>query len=71
MAGKTQASSTRWRHNVQHHLWFGTRAPFASEEEVTGNVAPGYPWLLGLAGRFLDPTSVDYVVRWVQAGLGA
>jgi 4-amino-4-deoxy-L-arabinose transferase-like glycosyltransferase len=47
--------------------WFGCLAPLSDQEEETADIAPGYPWLLGLAGRVDRP---DMVTRWTQVGLG-
>jgi 4-amino-4-deoxy-L-arabinose transferase-like glycosyltransferase len=55
--------------NLKDHHWFGDLAPFADVEEQTAHVAPGYPWLLGLAARL--PVDLDPAVRWAQCGLGA
>jgi hypothetical protein len=57
-------------HNLKEHQWFGSLAPFAAGEEQTAHVAPGYPWLLSLLARVLDPASFEPAVRWIQAGLG-
>src|SRR5712671_2909284 len=35
-------------HNLKEYQWFGCLTPFASAEEPTAHVAPGYPWALGL-----------------------
>jgi 4-amino-4-deoxy-L-arabinose transferase-like glycosyltransferase len=57
--------------NLREHRWFGSLAPFAPSEERTAHVAPGYPWLLAEASRFVDEGALDKTVRWVQCGLGA
>jgi hypothetical protein len=57
-------------HNLKEHQWFGSLAPFAPAEEKTAHVSPGYPWLLGLLARFLDPDRLEATVRWAQCGLG-
>ncbi len=56
-------------HNLQTERWFGCRAPLADHAEETAHVAPGYPWLLGMAGRLTDQPG--QAVRWVQCILGA
>src|SRR5262249_15604834 len=59
-------------HNLKEHNWFGSLAPWASAEEKTAHVAPGYTWLLAWLERSpvtmgpLEPT-----VRWIQCVLGA
>jgi hypothetical protein len=55
--------------NLKEHQWFGALVPFAGVEEQTAHVAPGYPWLLGLAARL--PIDLEPAVRWAQCGLGA
>jgi 4-amino-4-deoxy-L-arabinose transferase-like glycosyltransferase len=57
--------------NVRDRNYFGGHAPLAEREEETAHAAPGYPWLLGLLGKVVDPTTVDRTVRWTQCGLGA
>jgi 4-amino-4-deoxy-L-arabinose transferase-like glycosyltransferase len=57
-------------HNLKEHRWFGSLAPLAETEEQTAHVAPGYPWLLALAERWLGDQT-DRAVRWAQAVLGA
>jgi 4-amino-4-deoxy-L-arabinose transferase-like glycosyltransferase len=58
--------------NLREHRWFGTLAPLAGREEATAHEAPGYAWLLGLAGRvFDDPERVAWCARWAQVALGA
>jgi 4-amino-4-deoxy-L-arabinose transferase-like glycosyltransferase len=58
-------------HNIQEYRWFGSLAPLAYEdkEEKTAHVAPGYPWLLGIAGSYLSEP--DRIIRWGQCILGA
>lgn len=58
-------------HNLKEHRWFGSLAPFSPAEEQTAHLAPGYPWLLGLLARAVDPPTFDRTVRWIQVGLGA
>jgi hypothetical protein len=58
-------------HNLKEHRWFGSLAPFATGEEKTAHVAPGYPWLL--AWLELSPLQLgppDWTVRWMQCCLG-
>jgi 4-amino-4-deoxy-L-arabinose transferase-like glycosyltransferase len=50
---------------------FTSPAPFAQGEEPTAHVAPGYPWLLAMLARAVDPAALERTVRWVQCGLGA
>lgn len=56
---------------VQKHHGFVAQPPFAGEEEATAHVSPGYPYLVGLLGRFTPGDNLDFAVRWLQAGLGA
>jgi 4-amino-4-deoxy-L-arabinose transferase-like glycosyltransferase len=56
-------------HNLHEHRWFGSLAPLAAREEQTAHVAPGYPWLLSRADRWLGDQA-DRGVRWAQCGLG-
>jgi hypothetical protein len=60
-------------HDLANHLreerWFGCLTPLSDRAEETADVAPGYPWLLSLAGRVQDEPAM--LVRWVQCGLGA
>jgi len=58
-------------HNLKEHNWFGSLAPFATAEEQTAHVAPGYPWMIAQLARVLDPGVLDSSVRWIQCGLGA
>ncbi|MFO0925709.1 MAG: hypothetical protein U0736_01565 [Gemmataceae bacterium] len=51
--------------------WFGTHAPFAPGEEATAHISPGYPYLVGLLGRYVGDDQLDRMVRWGQVGLGA
>lgn len=46
-------------------------APFASEEELTAHVAPGYPYLAGVLARVVPEERLYSTIRWIQAGLGA
>ncbi len=55
-------------HNLREGRWF-CLTPLADQEEETAHVAPGYPWLRGLAGRIHDEP--EMLVRWVQCGLGS
>jgi 4-amino-4-deoxy-L-arabinose transferase-like glycosyltransferase len=56
--------------NVREHGWFGCLAPFATGEEKTAHISPGYPWLVGLLGRVTGEGN-DRAVRWIQVVLGA
>ncbi len=56
-------------HNLTEQNWYGALAPLANEEERTGHVAPGYPWLLAQLTRIDD--APDALVRWLQCVLGA
>ena len=59
-------------HHVREKGWFGSKAPFATEEEATAHVSPGYPWLVGLLGRAVSgDNKLDSTVRWSQAVLGS
>ena len=55
--------------NVQSGSGFVGLAPFAAGEEVTAHTSPGYPYLVGFIGKYVDQR--DYFVRWIQVGLGA
>ncbi len=57
--------------NLRQSRWFGTRAPFSAAEEQTADYSPGYPWLVGLLARVVDPDALAWTVRWIQVGLGA
>ncbi|HZY88234.1 MAG TPA: hypothetical protein VFE78_25585 [Gemmataceae bacterium] len=57
--------------NLKDSGRFAGPAPFAAGEEATAHVAPGYPLLLSLLARLVDPAALDRTVRWVQCGLGA
>ena len=56
-----------------HHLVddrsFASLAPLADDEERTGHVAPGYPWLLAQLSAF--NSTPDLLMRWLQCALGA
>jgi 4-amino-4-deoxy-L-arabinose transferase-like glycosyltransferase len=54
--------------NLTEHKWFGSLAPLAEQEERTAHRAPGYPWLVALAARWLG--NADQAVRWAQCLLG-
>jgi hypothetical protein len=58
-------------HNLKHHQWYGSLAPFAPAEEQTAHIAPGYPWLIAQLARFVEGDQLWSMVRWIQAGLGA
>jgi hypothetical protein len=69
IAGPALSEEEDLVHNLREQRWFACRAPLSDREEETAHVAPGYPWLLGMAGRFHgDPAMLT---RWVQCGLGA
>lgn len=68
--GKTPSELDVLIHNVQKDLRFHAKAPFASSEEPTAHVAPGYPYLVGLLGQQVPEGQLDYFVRWIQVGLG-
>jgi 4-amino-4-deoxy-L-arabinose transferase-like glycosyltransferase len=55
--------TTDWR--------FASRTPFGDEEQETAHVSPGYPWLMALVGRAVDPAALASTMRWLQCGLGA
>lgn len=57
-------------HNLEHHGWFGSLAPFAGKEEATAHVSPGYPWLLAGLLRVTDLEELPSLVRWLQVGAG-
>jgi 4-amino-4-deoxy-L-arabinose transferase-like glycosyltransferase len=56
--------------NLKDNGRFVSRAPFAAEEEQTAHVAPGYPWLVAMVGRVVDPLARDSTIRWLQCALG-
>ena len=49
---------------------FRDTAPLAAGPEETAHASPGFPWLLGLLGRFVAADQLAPVVRWTQCGLG-
>jgi 4-amino-4-deoxy-L-arabinose transferase-like glycosyltransferase len=51
---------------VKYDEGFIAKAPFANKEEVTADTAPGFPVLLGLLARVVDPASPDGAVQWIQ-----
>src|SRR5262245_16091428 len=55
--------------NLREHHWYGAKAPLADEEERTGHVAPGYPWLVAQLIQF--DSSPEALIRWLQSVLGA
>jgi hypothetical protein len=54
--------------HVRDERWFGGLAPLSDQPEETAHVAPGYPWLLGILGRWHDDPAM--LMRWAQCGLG-
>jgi 4-amino-4-deoxy-L-arabinose transferase-like glycosyltransferase len=54
--------------NLAEHKWFGSLAPLADKEEQTAHRAPGYPWLVALALRWLG--DADRAMRWAQCLFG-
>jgi hypothetical protein len=69
LAGKDAGDRDPLVTNIKESNAFVGLAPLADSEEATAHVAPGYPWLLGFAARWLDDPGL--VVRWTQCGLGA
>jgi 4-amino-4-deoxy-L-arabinose transferase-like glycosyltransferase len=57
--------------SVEKDRGFRSPAPFSDGEEPTAHTSPGYPWLVGLLGRFVPEAKLDSTVRWGQVGLGA
>ncbi|HWG46838.1 MAG TPA: glycosyltransferase family 39 protein [Gemmataceae bacterium] len=57
--------------NLKDKQSFASRAPFATEEKETAQVAPGYPWLVSAVARVVDPAARDSTMRWLQCALGA
>ena len=54
--------------NLTDHRWYGAQAPLADQEERTGHVAPGYPWLVAQLAQ-VEPAP-DALIRWLQCALG-
>jgi 4-amino-4-deoxy-L-arabinose transferase-like glycosyltransferase len=70
--GQSAPDLTTLADNVQKRdLWFGGEAPFSPEEEITAHTSPGYPHVVGLIGQFAGEGERDFMVRWVQVGLGS
>jgi hypothetical protein len=67
--GETRTELQELVHNLRDTRRFACRAPLADHDEETADVAPGYPWLVSLAGQFTD--TPEMLIRWVQCGLGA
>jgi 4-amino-4-deoxy-L-arabinose transferase-like glycosyltransferase len=57
--------------NVRFDRGFIATAPFATKEEPTAHTAPGYPMLVGLLARVVDPAALDSWVQWIQALVGS
>ncbi len=64
-----QAELENLLQNLEQERAFRARAPLSDSEEETAHVAPGYPWLVSLLGRFA--ADAGQAVRWLQCGLGA
>jgi 4-amino-4-deoxy-L-arabinose transferase-like glycosyltransferase len=58
-------------YNLTKYHWFGSLAPFATAEEQTAHVSPGYPWTVAQLARFVSQENLDRTMRWLQCGLGA
>src|SRR5207302_2012956 len=54
--------------NIREDHRFVCRAPLSDREEETAHMAPGYAWLLGMAGRVQEDPGP--LLRWAQCGLG-
>jgi 4-amino-4-deoxy-L-arabinose transferase-like glycosyltransferase len=54
--------------NLKQSGSFSASGPLAEQPEPTSHVAPGYPWLVAMAGQLSDP---ERAVRWGQVALGA
>jgi hypothetical protein len=65
---KPEAEQASLAGNIKESSSFEALAPFAYKEEPTAHVSPGYPWLLGYLNRF---GVSDFLLRWVQCGLGS
>jgi 4-amino-4-deoxy-L-arabinose transferase-like glycosyltransferase len=58
-------------HSVKNNNTFVSAAPLADGPEETAHVSPGYPYLVGMAARFIAPDRLDSTLRWGQCALGA
>jgi Dolichyl-phosphate-mannose-protein mannosyltransferase len=56
--------------NVRFDQGFICKAPFANKPEPTAHTAPGFPVLMGLLARVVDPPSLDRFVQWLQVLVG-
>lgn len=56
--------------NVKADRGFISKPPFADKVEATADTAPGYPILVGLLARVVDPAALDNTVQWIQVALG-
>ena len=57
--------------SVKDNNTFVSAAPLSDGPEETAHVSPGYPWLLGMASRYIPTDRFDSAVRWIQCALGA
>ncbi len=56
--------------NVKFNTGFIAKAPFADKDEPTAHTAPGFPVLVGLLARIVDPGALDHTVQWIQVAIG-
>jgi 4-amino-4-deoxy-L-arabinose transferase-like glycosyltransferase len=57
--------------NIRTSQRFVSRPPFAAEEQETAHLSPGYPWLMAMVGKLVDPAALPSTMRWLQCALGA
>jgi len=57
--------------SVKDNSTFISTAPLADAPEETAHASPGYPYVVGMASRFVAPDRRDSTVRWGQCILGA
>jgi hypothetical protein len=50
---------------------FKAKAPFADKDEETADTAPGYPMLVGLLARVVEPAGLDRWVKWIQVAVSS
>jgi hypothetical protein len=55
--------------NLKVNRAFSGHDPLTGKEESTAHMAPGYPYALSLAGKWLQ--NPDQAIRWAQCALGA
>ncbi len=57
--------------SVKDNNTFVSAAPLADGPEATAHASPGYPYVVGMAARFISADRLDSAVRWGQCLLGA